>query len=398
MSRSLPEQGNTVFNGDERAPTETNLRPTALAIDRDGMLLIADGSGRLRRLNTSNTPRPATMLGPADGATLSGTSQTFRWSTGVGVEEYYFKVGSEPFQGDIYSASQGKNTSVTVDNLPTDGRKLYVRIDSKISGEWQGTGAEYLASGVDIGGTAERGVIQTPREGSQLEGTTETFEWSPGISIEEFYLRIGSAPGSDDIHSKSYGTSMSATVFGLPTDGRPLYVQLRSRTGDDWLEHELVYLAADREIRFEPGLGGDRAWVFSMPFSVASEDMDWGEFFYGVAIGHLTGEGIAAIFGVSSVGGPVGWGLAALGVVGEFFKQYSEFFDPTRVAPLLAAAELPDDLQAELNLCLPGDTFSAIAVLDHVRVWEKGGSINRWSMIRRFACIFTKPARPFQTK
>jgi hypothetical protein len=88
----------------------------------------------------SQTPisSPTAMIGPANGATLPGSTVTFQWSAGVGVSEYWLYLSKvAPGGKEIYSSTLGSNTSKIFTNLPTDGSTLYVRLWSKIGAAWQ---------------------------------------------------------------------------------------------------------------------------------------------------------------------------------------------------------------------------------------------------------------------
>jgi len=82
---------------------------------------------------------------PAPGATLAGASATFGWTAGAGVTEYWLYVGSAAGGSDLYTASTGTNVAAAVNNLPTDGRTLYVRLWSKVAGAWRFNDYTYRA-------------------------------------------------------------------------------------------------------------------------------------------------------------------------------------------------------------------------------------------------------------
>jgi hypothetical protein len=96
----------------------------------------------------NNTPpAKAAMTTPANsGATLTGSSYTFGWSTGSGVTEYWLWIGSSQGVHDILSQGSGANTSLAVTGLPTDGSTVYVRLFSMIAGSWQTNDYTYVCS------------------------------------------------------------------------------------------------------------------------------------------------------------------------------------------------------------------------------------------------------------
>src|SRR5205807_9777654 len=93
------------------------------------------------------TPTPtgaAVMVSPPPGSTFTSSSVTFQWSAGSATS-YWFLVGSSPSKGDIYVSSQLHTLSQTVNNIPTDGRAIYVKLYSQVSGSWISNSYTYKA-------------------------------------------------------------------------------------------------------------------------------------------------------------------------------------------------------------------------------------------------------------
>ena len=87
----------------------------------------------------------AEMLSPSPGSTLSSSSVTFTWSAG-GATAYWLLVGNSPSQGDIYISGQITALSATVNNIPTDGRTIYVLLASLVNGSWNVSNYTYTAA------------------------------------------------------------------------------------------------------------------------------------------------------------------------------------------------------------------------------------------------------------
>lgn len=88
-----------------------------------------------------------------------------------------------------------------------------------------------------------RAEIVNPPDGSTLTSTTVTFEWSAGAGVQRYYLSVGTAPGLADLYNEDQETRLSATLGGLPADGRPLYLRLSSLMGETWEFNEYRYFA-----------------------------------------------------------------------------------------------------------------------------------------------------------
>src|SRR5207247_1138981 len=94
------------------------------------------------------TPTPATgaavMTSPPSGSTFTSSSVTFTWSAGSATA-YFLFVGSSLHGADIYNSGIVTVQSKTVNNIPTDGRTIYVTLGSQVSGSWSTKDYTYTA-------------------------------------------------------------------------------------------------------------------------------------------------------------------------------------------------------------------------------------------------------------
>jgi hypothetical protein len=183
---------------------------------------------------------PPVLTSPAPGSHLSGSAVTFQWTPGSGVTAYTLAVGTRwPGSADIYGVSGITATSATVSGLPTTGVPVYVMLRYEIEGVWSDLFYTYTAEG-----TPAPPALTTPVPGSQLSGSTVTFQWTPGSGVTAYTLAVGTKyPGSADIYGVSGITATSATVSGLPTTGVPVYVMLRYQVEGVWNDLFYTYTA-----------------------------------------------------------------------------------------------------------------------------------------------------------
>jgi len=87
----------------------------------------------------------AQMLNPAPGSTFSSSSASFNWSAGSATS-YILLVGSSQYAHDIYSIGPTSVLSATVNNIPTDGRTIFVTLASNINGSWTSNKYTYTAA------------------------------------------------------------------------------------------------------------------------------------------------------------------------------------------------------------------------------------------------------------
>jgi hypothetical protein len=189
---------------------------------------------------TTVTFTRAGLTTPTPGSTLTGSGATFEWTAGTGVSQVVLYVGTEgPGSYDLYCASLGTTLSAPVSGLPVDGRTIYVRLwSSYIGGGWQYD---------DYGYTAATGWarLQAPTPGSTLTSSSVTFGWTEGGELSQIALYVGTGgAGSFDLYAAYQGTSLSATVSAVPTDGRMIYVRLWSYLGGRWQYEDSTYQAS----------------------------------------------------------------------------------------------------------------------------------------------------------
>ena len=178
------------------------------------------------------TPTPVTvgavMTSPSNLSSLTSGRETFTWTTGTGVSRYHLYVGSAVGGSDIYDAAQGTSTSTTISNIPTDGRRIYVRLYSEINGTWSFVDYSYVAAN-----QMQPASLVTPADGATLDSAT-VFTWTRGSGVTDYWLDVGTTKGAYDILSQYQGTSTSTTVQRIPSTGGSIWVRLYSRINGSW--------------------------------------------------------------------------------------------------------------------------------------------------------------------
>ncbi|MGE3421813.1 MAG: CAP domain-containing protein [Dehalococcoidia bacterium] len=87
--------------------------------------------------------------------------------------------------------------------------------------------------------------ISSPSNGSNLSGSTATFQWSAVSGGLEYFFYAGTAPGSNNIVGRSVGLSTSYTATNLPASGGTIYVRLWTRFSNGWQYRDFTYTAAN---------------------------------------------------------------------------------------------------------------------------------------------------------
>jgi hypothetical protein len=128
------------------------------------------------------------------------------------------------------------------------GRITAIRIDPANSGRAGTTSdtvaLDYIRLTNSAATSGIKANITSPASGSTLGSSSVTFSWAGGTGVSQYFLDLGNTPGGNEIYSQSQGTNRSATVSGIPTDGRTIFVRLWSQLSSGWQYSDHTYRAA----------------------------------------------------------------------------------------------------------------------------------------------------------
>ena len=181
---------------------------------------------------------PARLTSPAAGTKLASASQTFTWSPGTGVSFYWVNVGTSQGGYNLYSNFVGQSLSLTLNNLPTAGEPVWVRLQSYINGAY--TFIDYSFTAATL---ATPAAMVTPTPGVELGGAVQGFNWTPGTNVTAYWLDVGTNFGGYDLYSNYQAGSLSAVVRDLPP-GKVIYVRLLSLINGSWAFRDYQYTTA----------------------------------------------------------------------------------------------------------------------------------------------------------
>ena len=83
--------------------------------------------------------------------------------------------------------------------------------------------------------------MTSPANGSTLPPSSVVFRWTAVSGASQYYMYIGTSPGSNNLLSASLGTGTSVTVRGYPSNGSTIYVRLWTLAGSTWLYNDYNY-------------------------------------------------------------------------------------------------------------------------------------------------------------
>jgi hypothetical protein len=129
--------------------------PQIATVDDQGIVTaVAPGSTRIVVNNGTNSYMVSTRVGllariavPSPDSMLHGSSIKFLWTTPTRATAYRIEAGSTPGADNYYQSGSLATTTneQIINNLPTDGSKIYVTLWTEINGKWGSSQFAYTA-------------------------------------------------------------------------------------------------------------------------------------------------------------------------------------------------------------------------------------------------------------
>jgi hypothetical protein len=157
----------------------------------------------------------------------SDLGQGIAWTTILGADSYYLRVGSTPGNKDFLDSGEVLRNDFETPSLPA-GQKVFARIYTSYKGEWRQretsltlAGAALMSPAADTAGTAA------------VNPLGQLFTWTTISNAEAYYLYIGTEPGAKNLVDTGEIQGTSYLVKSLPV-GRRIYVSIWTKAGGVW--------------------------------------------------------------------------------------------------------------------------------------------------------------------
>ena len=133
------------------------------------------------------------VFSPNPGREIVGAQARFQWTAKqVNVEEWWIYIGYAEGGSQILNRNTGTATSVTVNNLPTNGETLYVRLFYRVGETWNQRDHLYT--------TRRLPKLTFPAPGTLISGSFIKFEWVDNdILANAWAISVGTSQGASDI-------------------------------------------------------------------------------------------------------------------------------------------------------------------------------------------------------
>jgi hypothetical protein len=157
----------------------------------------------------------------------SDLGQGIQWTTILGADSYYLRVGSAPGLKDFLDSGEVARNDYETPSLPA-GKEVFARIYTKYAGQWRQRDASMMLAGAaltspspDVAGTAK------------VDPLAQLFTWTTISNAESYYLYIGTEPGSKNVLDTGEIQGTSYLVKNLPV-GQRIYVSIWTKANGVW--------------------------------------------------------------------------------------------------------------------------------------------------------------------
>jgi len=206
------------------------------------------------------TPAASTLFSPSPGTALPCGIATFSWTSGTGVSQYQFQLGTTLNGSNLATTGHTTATSLQVSDLPANGLPVYARLYSLINGVWSATNYTYTACG-----TPTPSVLLTPAPGSTVTTPGTTFTWSQGVAVSQYDLRVGTTLNGGDIYESGHTTATSSPLVALPGGNKTIFVRLYSLIGSTWTATNYTFTGPAAAISVNITPSGSQSYVQGSP-------------------------------------------------------------------------------------------------------------------------------------
>lgn len=141
------------------------------------------------------------IFSPVPSSEIFGAQVEFQWTAKLlNVDRWWIYVGTSKGDDSIFNMDMGTATKVTVNNLPTNGETLHVRLFYRVGESWNQR--DHLFT------TRRLPKMSFPGPGTLIAGPRINFQWDDnGVIGNAWALSVGRAKGGTDIYES--GTLLS---------------------------------------------------------------------------------------------------------------------------------------------------------------------------------------------
>jgi hypothetical protein len=155
----------------------------------------------------------------------SDLGQGLAWTTILGANSYYVRIGTTPDGQDLLDSGEVKGTELETPALPA-GETIYARLSTNIRGQWEHRTTTLRLAGAALVAPAAAG-------GAVAAETVQQLTWTTISNADAYRVYVGTAPGAQDLLDSGELRETSTAVKALP-GGRRIFVTVWTKTHGTW--------------------------------------------------------------------------------------------------------------------------------------------------------------------
>jgi Fibronectin type III domain len=158
----------------------------------------------------------------------SDLGQGIQWTTILGADSYYLRVGSAPGLKDFLDSGEVVRNDYETPSLPA-GKEVFARVYTKYGGQWRQRDASMTLAGAALTSPSPDVLSGT----AKVDPLGQLFTWTTISNAESYYLYIGTEPGSKNVLDTGEIQGTSYLVKNLPV-GQRIYVSIWTKASGVW--------------------------------------------------------------------------------------------------------------------------------------------------------------------
>lgn len=158
----------------------------------------------------------------------SDLGQGIQWTTILGADSYYLRVGSGPGLKDFLDSGEVVRNDYETPSLPA-GKEVFARIYTKYGGQWRQRDASMTLAGAALTSPSPDALNGT----AKVDPLGQLFTWTTISNAEAYYLYIGSEPGAKNLLDTGEIQGTTYLVKNLPV-GQRIYVSIWTKANGVW--------------------------------------------------------------------------------------------------------------------------------------------------------------------
>jgi hypothetical protein len=201
-------------------------------------------ANRFSFVNYTPPPAAPTLLSPANGATVSGTSITYVWNASATATNYWLTVSTDPTGADAtkikFSGTVGNVLQYTNTGYPNNGTTYYWWVSAGNAAGWspQSEVSANRFSFVNYTPPPAAPTLLSPANGATVSGTSITYRWNASATATNYWLTVSTDPTGADATKRKFsgtvGNVLQYTNTGYPNNGTTYYWWVSAGNAAGW--------------------------------------------------------------------------------------------------------------------------------------------------------------------